>query len=79
MGYTTVFWSFCYRDWDCRQPSAEKALTAILEEAHPGEIMMLHCQSGTNVQILDRALTSLSDIGYEFGSLEDIQLNPPEG
>ncbi len=41
--------------------------------------MMLHCQSGTNVQILDRALTSLSDLGYEFGSLEDIQLNPPEG
>lgn len=76
MGYTTVFWSFCYRDWDTRQPSKGNALSAIIKEAHPGEIMLLHCQSSTNLQILDQALTSLSELGYGFGSLEDIQLPP---
>ena len=73
LGYTTVFWSFRYSDWDVyNQPSDEAAFKAIIEETHPGEIALLHCQSSTNVHVLDRVLTAWEEAGYSFGSLYDI-------
>lgn len=73
LGYKTVFWSFAYADWDNdRQPSAEQAEKKILENAHPGEIMLLHPTSSTNAAVLDGVLTSLENMGYRFGSLDEI-------
>lgn len=73
LGYTTVFWSFRYSDWDeYAQPTDNAAFDTILKETHPGEIALLHCQSSANVHILDRVLTAWEDAGYAFGSLNDI-------
>jgi peptidoglycan-N-acetylmuramic acid deacetylase len=73
LGYTTVFWSFRYEDWDPHaQLSEELATLTILAETHPGEILLLHSQSRTNVRILDRLLTTWEEQGYAFESLSNI-------
>jgi peptidoglycan-N-acetylmuramic acid deacetylase len=74
LGYTTVFWSFRYTDWEVNnQPSEDAAYNTIMKETHPGEIVLLHCQSKTNVKVLDRVLDSWEQQGYTFGSIADIQ------
>ncbi len=76
LGYTTVFWSFRYTDWDVyNQPSQESAYNTIMSETHPGEIVLLHCQSKTNVSILDSVISAWEDQGYSFGLISDIALN----
>lgn len=73
LGYTPVFWSFAYADWDNdNQPDAEEATEKILSTAHNGEIMLLHPNSATNAAILDRVLTALTAEGYRFGSLTEL-------
>lgn len=73
LGYTTVFWSFRYYDWEVyNQPSEQKAFDAIMKETHPGEIVLLHCQSKTNVSVLGRVLSAWEEQGYGFGSLGSI-------
>ena len=73
LGYKTVFWSFAYADWDNgKQPSLEYAEKKILDNAHPGEIMLLHPTSATNAAVLDSVLTKLESEGYRFGSLNSI-------
>ena len=43
LGYKTVFWSFGYCDWDNnKQPDKDYALKLMLDNLHPGEIMLLH-------------------------------------
>ena len=71
LGYKTVFWSFAYADWDNNnQPSPEKAIKTILDNVHPGDIMLLHPTSKTHADILDTVLTALENDGYRFASLE---------
>ena len=72
-GYTTVFWSFAYADWDNRaQPDPEKAVQRILAHTHPGMILLLHPTSSTNAAILDTLLTAWEKDGYRFGRLDEI-------
>ena len=60
LGYKTVFWSFAYADWDNnKQPDIAYAEKKILDNAHPGEIMLLHPTSATNAAVLDRVLCKL--------------------
>ncbi len=74
LGYKTVFWSFAYADWDNKnQPSAEYAVKKILDNVHPGEIMLLHPTSKTNADILDTVLTALENDGYRFASLTELE------
>ena len=71
LGYTTVFWSFAYADWDNdKQPSREAALDKLFGRLHNGEVLLLHPTSATNAAILDEFLTTLEGRGYTFGSLE---------
>ena len=73
LGYTTVFWSFRYEDWnDYHQPSPEQALKIVLSETHPGEILLLHSQSSTNIKILDQLMDTWEEQGYSFKPLTDI-------
>lgn len=72
-GYKTVFWSFAYADWDNnKQPDCEKAMDKILDHIHNGEIMLLHPTSATNAAILDELLTKLKNMGYRFGTLDEL-------
>ena len=73
MGYTTVFWSFAYADWDNgRQPDPAKAKENLLAHTHPGMVLLLHPTSSTNAAILDGLLTAWENEGYTFGRLTDI-------
>ena len=73
LGYTTVFWSFGYADWDNNnQMSHEKAKKKIIENIHNGEIMLLHPTSATNAQIIGDIIRDLKTEGYRFGSLDEL-------
>ena len=73
LGYTSVFWSFAYKDWLVdEQPSKEAAKKKILDKVHNGEVALLHAVSDTNTAILDEILKELKSNGYEFKSLNDL-------
>ncbi len=73
MGYHTVFWSFAYADWDNnRQMDPERAMKEILEHTHPGMVILLHPTSRTNAEVMDRLLTAWEDMGYRFGTLDEL-------
>jgi peptidoglycan-N-acetylmuramic acid deacetylase len=73
LGYTTVFWSFAYDDWDNqRQPNKEKSIKKVLENTHNGAIMLFHPTSQTNAEIFPRLIEEWKKQGYTFGSLNDI-------
>jgi peptidoglycan-N-acetylmuramic acid deacetylase len=73
MGYKTVFWSFAYADWDnSKQPSADAAMKKILENTHNGAIILLHPTSKTNADILPALIKEWRMMGYEFGTLDEL-------
>ena len=78
LGYTPVFWSFAYRDWDKnRQPDLEKSKAKILDNAHDGMVLLLHPTSETNALILDDVITELKARGYSFGTLDELKQKSP--
>lgn len=73
LGYCTIFWSFAYADWDNeRQMSPETAVKKILDGTHNGEIILLHPTSATNAQILGELIRAWKDMGYRFGTLDEL-------
>ncbi len=73
LGYKTFFWSLAYVDWNVDdQPSHEEAFDKLLCRVHPGAIVLLHNTSKTNGEILDELLTKWEEMGYSFGTLEEI-------
>ena len=74
LGYKTVMWSFAYCDWDeKKQPSIEKSKKMIIDNLHPGEIMLLHSNSETNSEILDTIIKEIINQGYKFKSLDQFE------
>lgn len=72
-GYKTVFWSFAYPDWDNnRQMDPQRAKQMILDNAHNGEVMLLHPTSAVNAQILGDVIRELKAQGYRFGTLDEL-------
>ena len=73
LGYKTVFWSLAYVDWNNdSQPTAEYAFSKLLPRTHNGAVVLLHSTSKTNAAILDQLLTKWNDLGYRFGTLEEL-------
>ena len=73
LGYKTFFWSLAYVDWyNDKQPTKEQAFKKLLGRIHPGAIVLLHCTSKTNSEILDELLTKWEEMGYTFGSLDEL-------
>ncbi len=74
LGYKTVMWSFAYEDWDEKnQPSHEKAIKKIEDNFHNGEIILLHGNSKTNLEVLDEVIKKAKEEGYEFKSLDEFK------
>lgn len=68
LGYTSVFWSFAYSDWDVNaQPDPAEALARITDSTHSG-IYLLHAVSETNAQILGDVIEYWRSAGYEVGA-----------
>ena len=73
LGYKTVFWSLAYVDWNNdSQPTHEEAFAKLLPRIHPGAVVLLHSTSQTNAEILDDLLTKWAQMGYRFGTLDEL-------
>ena len=73
LGYKTVFWSLAYVDWNNdSQPTREQAFAKLLPRIHPGAGVLLHSTSQTNAEILDELLTKWAQMGYRFGTLDEL-------
>ncbi len=73
LGYSTIFWSFAYADWDNEsQMSPEAAEKKILDGTHNGEIILLHPTSATNAKILGDLIGSWKKMGFRFGTLDEL-------
>lgn len=71
LGYTSVFWSFAYRDWETNnQKGTEYAKETVLNAIHPGEVMLLHAVSVDNTNALGDIIDEARSMGYEFGELD---------
>ena len=73
MGYKTVLWSFAYADWDNnKQLLPEVALQKLINGTHNGEILLLHPTSKTNADILSKLIDVWREMGYRFGTLNEL-------
>jgi len=72
LGYTTVFWSFAYADWDNgKQPDIAYAKSKILDNIHNGEVMLLHPNSAANAAVLGDVIATLKERGYDFRRVDE--------
>ena len=53
-------------------PARETALAKLLPRTHNGAVVLLHSTSSTNAQILDELLTTWEEMGYRFGTLQEL-------
>ena len=74
LGYRTVFWSMAYVDWHVdNQPGADYAYEHVLNNIHPGAVILLHAVSESNAEALPKIIADLRLQGYEFRSLNDFR------
>lgn len=72
LGYTSVFWSLAYADWDTEnQKGALYAHDTVISRIHPGAIILLHAVSSDNAYALGDIIDTARGMGYEFRSLDD--------
>lgn len=73
MGYKTILWSFAYADWDnAKQPAPQQAIEKLINGTHNGEILLLHPTSKTNADILSQLIDVWREMGYRFGTLDEL-------
>ncbi len=66
LGYTTLQFSFSYRDYlENSPPSNEKALSEMQARLHPGAIYQLHTVTPANARVLGEFIDFLRAEGYE--------------
>ena len=72
MGYTSVFWSSAYADWDVSKTKGKDyAFTTVTSRLHPGAILLLHSVSPDNAAALGDIIDWARSNGYEFKALSD--------
>ena len=72
MGYSSVFWSLSYADWDTSaQKGAEYAYEKVIARLHPGAVILLHSVSSDNAGAMAKIIDEARAQGYEFRSLRD--------
>ena len=75
LGYTSVFWSLSYADWDTKaQKGADYAFEKVTSRLHPGAIILLHAVSSDNAGAMGRIVDYAREQGYEFKSLDELKI-----
>lgn len=70
LGYTSVFWSAAYSDWDTNnQKGADYAYNTITPRLHHGCVLLLHAVSKDNAAALGRIIDYAEAQGYTFVTL----------
>lgn len=73
LGYTNVFWSVAYKDWDTKaQKGRQYAYNSVMSQLHPGAVILLHSVSSDNAEALAGIIDSARQQGYEFKSLDEL-------
>ena len=73
-GYTNVFWSIAYRDWETnKQKGWNYAYTNVIDQLHPGAVILLHTVSRDNTLALDKIIDEARKRGYEFKRLDALE------
>lgn len=71
IGFTSVFWSVAYSDWDVNNPHGKDyAVKTVMERLHPGAVILLHSVSQDNADALGEIIDKARSEGYEFYSLD---------
>jgi len=75
LGYTSVFWSIAYKDWDPKEQRGWKyAYDKVMGQLHPGAVILLHSVSRDNAEALGKIIDDARSQGYEFKSLNQLQV-----
>ena len=75
MGYTSVFWSCSYADWDVENTKgAEYAFETVTSRLHPGAVILLHSVSPDNAAALGDIIEYARANGYEFRPLSEYNM-----
>lgn len=74
LGYIQVFWSIAFQDWDTHK-GVDYAYDAVMEQIHPGAVILLHAVSQDNAEALNKLIVALKKSGYQFKSLDDYVMN----
>ena len=78
LGYTNVFWSLAYKDWEVRQQKGwQYAYKQVMDQLHPGAIILLHSVSKDNAEALGKIIDDARKQGYEFVSLDRLLFAQP--
>ncbi|GEN53524.1 delta-lactam-biosynthetic de-N-acetylase [Halobacillus faecis] len=74
-GYTHAFWSLAFVDWETdKQRGWEYAYRSVIDQIHPGAVILLHTVSQDNAEALSQLIDELRKRGYRFGSLNDLMI-----
>ncbi|WP_174732800.1 delta-lactam-biosynthetic de-N-acetylase [Mesobacillus harenae] len=72
-GYTHIFWSLAFVDWNTDQQKGWKySYDKIMNQIHPGAILLLHTVSKDNADALEKVIKDLKKQGYQFKTLDDL-------
>lgn len=75
LGYTNVFWSIAYKDWDTKAQRGWKyAYDSFMAQLHPGAVILLHSVSKDNAEAMGKMIDAARKQGYEFKSLTQMKL-----
>lgn len=75
LGFVSVFWSLSYADWDTKaQKGGDYAFEKVTSRLHPGAVILLHAVSSDNAEAMGRIIDYAREQGYEFKSLEDLNV-----
>lgn len=75
LGYIHIFWSLAFIDWNTDgQKGWEYAYEQIMQQIHPGAIILMHTVSSDNAEALEKLIDDLQEQGYRFKSLDDLVL-----
>lgn len=72
LGYTSVFWSVAYADWDVSVVRGKDyTVKTVTDRLHPGAVILLHCVSRDNAAALGEIIDKARAQGYVFKTLDD--------
>ena len=76
MGYSTIFWSLAYYDYDtANQPGKNFVIRKFKTYYHNGMIPLIHACSKSNTEALGEVLAFLKKKGFRFGTLDEFAKN----
>lgn len=72
LGYHNIFWSLALVDWVPMPGGAEEAYRSVMDNLHPGALILLHAVSKDDTEALDRIIKDIKAQGYSFKTLDDL-------